>query len=206
MSTDKKAKIVFFHPQQQEVGDDDTGYDVEWWRCKVSQKVVREDVLWRWRPRRGCWPPAQASHTTRPPPPPPSPPPGVNLLPHISSRSPCYGALWQFVSWLEMPELCASDPSGRTSCAPVADGWAYCAVQQAGRSCLSCKEESCSCTTLTTSAPNQDPAPENFWQTAPGNLVKILGCDEAAGWVKRVAWSTLDSSSSTMLLMPKTRY
>ena len=100
-------------------------------------------------------------------------PPGLHLLllllllastssPTYHPWSPCYGALWQFVSWLEMPELCASDPSGRTSCAPVADGWAYCAVQQAGRSCLSCKEESCSCTTLTTSAPNQDPAPENF--------------------------------------------
>ena len=125
--------------------------------------------------------------------------------PHIILGPPAMEP-WQFVSWLEMPELCASDPSGRTSCAPVADGWAYCAVQQAGRSCLSCKEESCSCTTLTTSPPNQDSAPENFWQTARGNLVKILDCDEAAGWVKRVAWSTLDSCSSTMLLMPKTRY
>ena len=99
-------------------------------------------------------------------------PPGLHLLLLLlllaSTSSPTYHPgppamePWQFVPWLEMPELCASDPSGRTSCAPVADGWAYCAVQQAGRSCLSCKEESCSCTTLTTSAPNQDPAPENF--------------------------------------------
>ena len=70
-----------------------------WWRCKVSQKVVREDVYSDvgTEAKREGWPPAIMPRPLQTgPPPPPSPSAlGVNLLPHVivqaAPKSGCLG-------------------------------------------------------------------------------------------------------------------